>query len=317
MVSRQLTNPNAAWVTMDRIRKYAAEFYGTKTLMFDKALAESVLEMNTGNRRLNRRKIEQLARQMSSGEFENTGEPVIISVEGIINDGQHRLHALVEADAVVDMDVRFGIPRAAFSKTDTGTSRTSGDVLTIKGVSGGGQVASAVRLLVLYKRGLPGSVREFVSNDEIATAFDSWKTITDVVGEVNAHAFPKAIRSTPLYSTAYLASRSPAKSKLSAWLEAVATGLDIGRDSPAYHLREKLLRGTDAAIGTREGLLERFALMIKSWNGFVKDESATRKDFSVDECRPSRGGLPDGDRRPFVEMRRTEQGPPAVRYRPP
>ena len=279
MATRELTNPNASWVTMDRFRKFAAEFYGTKTLMFDKGLAEAVLEMNTGNRRLNRRKIDQLARQMSSGEFENTGEPVIISVEGIINNGQHRLHAVVEADAVVDMDVRFGIPRKAFSKTDTGTSRTSGDVLTIKGVSGGGQVASAVRLLVLYKRGLPGSVREFVSNDEIATAFDSWKTIADVVKEVNTHAFPKAIRSTPLYATAYLASRSSAKAKLPAWLEAVATGLDIGRDSPAYHLREKLMRGTDAPIGTREGLVERFALMVKSWNAFAKDENLSRKDF--------------------------------------
>ena len=182
--------------------------------MFDRALAEAVLQMNTGNRRVNRRKIEQLARQMASGEFENTGEPIIMSAEGVINNGQHRLMAVVEADAVLDMDVRFGIPRKAFSKTDTGTSRTSGDVLTIKGVSGGGQVASAVRLLILYKRGLPGSIREFVSNDEVATAFDHWTGIADVVAAVNRHAFPKAVRSTPLYATAYLASRTPAKGKL-------------------------------------------------------------------------------------------------------
>ena len=279
MATRELTNPNAAWVTIDRFRKYAAEFYGTKTLMFDKALAEGVLEMNTGNRRLNRRKIEQLAHQMSKGEFENTGEPIIISVEGIINNGQHRLHALVEADAVVDMDVRFGIPRRAFSKTDTGTSRSGGDVLTIKGVSGGGQVASAVRLLVLYKRGLPGAIRDFVSNDEIASAFDTWKGMADIVKEVHGHAFPKAVRSTPLYATAYMASRSPGRAKLPEWLDAVATGLGVGRDSPAYHLRERLMRGTDAAIGTREGQLERFALMIKSWNAFAKDESVARKDF--------------------------------------
>ena len=124
-------------------------------------------------------------------------------------------------------------------------------------MSGGGQVASAVRLLILYKRGLPGAIRDFVSNDEIATAYDTWKTMADVVKEVHGHAFPKAVRSTPLYATAFMASRSPGRAKLPEWLDAVATGLGVGRDSPAYQLRERLMRGTEAAIGTRED----------SWNG--------------------------------------------------
>jgi hypothetical protein len=255
------------------------DFYGTKTLMFDRELAEAVLKLNTGNRRVNRRKIEQLVRQMKAGEFENTGEPIIISAEGVINNGQHRLLALVEADISLDMDVRFGIPRKAFSKTDTGTSRSSGDVLTIKGVGAGGQVASAVRLLVLYHRGLPGSIREFVSNDEVAKAFDGWLDIEDIVGRVNKHAFPKAVKSTPLYATAFLASRTSGKGKLEAWLDAVATGLEVSRDNPAYQLRERLMRGIDAAIGTREGQLERFALMVKSWNLWAKGETITKREF--------------------------------------
>lgn len=276
---RPLTNPHAEWVEPGDLTELVHGFYGTRTLMFDRALAEAVLELNTGNRRVNRRKVEQLVRQMQSGQFENTGEPVIISAEGIINNGQHRLLAVAEADAVLDMDVRFGIPRKAFSKTDTGTSRSIGDVLTIKGVKAGAQVSSAVRLLLLYRRGLPEAVREFVSNDEVSQAFDGWRDIEEVVASVNAHAFPKPVRSTPLYATAFLASRTAAKGKLEGWLDAVATGLDVARDSPAYQLRERLMRGVDAPVGTREGQLERFALMIKSWNLFAKGESVARKDF--------------------------------------
>ena len=278
-MARETTNPHAVWVDATRFGKFVADFYGTKTLMFDRALAEAVLEMNTGNRRINKRKVDQLAKQMASGEFENTGEPIILSAEGVINNGQHRLLAIVESNAVLDIDVRFGIPRKAFSKTDTGTSRSSGDVLTIKGVAAGGQVASAVRLLVLYRRGLPGAIREFVSNAEVAAAFDEWKDIEEVVAAVNRHAFPKAVRSTPLYATAYLASRTSQKSKLDRWLDALATGLDVGRDSPAYQLRERLMRGTEADIGTREQLLERFALMIKSWNLWAKGGTATKREF--------------------------------------
>jgi hypothetical protein len=263
----------------DEFLKLVSDHYGMKTLMFDRALAEVALELNTGNRRLNRRKVDQLVRQMQSGEFENTGEPIIISEDGIINNGQHRLVAVVEADAVLDMDVRFGIPRKAFSKTDTGTSRSSADVLTIKGVKTGSLVSSAVRLLILYQRGLPESIRGFVSNDEVARGFDEWRDIEDVVAAVNAHAFPKAVRSTPLYATAFMASRSPQKAKLEKWLDAVATGLEVGRDSPAYQLRERLLRGIDSPIGTREGQLERFALMIKSWNLWAKSGTVTMREF--------------------------------------
>jgi len=130
-------NPHAERISPDEFGRLVRGHYGTKTLIFDKAFAERVLEFNTANRRINRRKLDTLARQMRSGEFENTGEPIIVSAEGVLNNGQHRLWAVVEADAVVDMDVRFGIPRRVFSKTDTGTSRTGGDVLTIKGAACG------------------------------------------------------------------------------------------------------------------------------------------------------------------------------------
>lgn len=272
-------NPHAEHITPGEFGHLVKEFYGTRTLIFDRSFAEAVLAYNTGNRRVNRRKLQVLTDQMRLGEFENTGEPIILSAEGVLNNGQHRLLAVVEADAVVDMDVRFGIPRRAFTKTDTGASRTGGDVLTIVGAHHGGQVASAVRLLILYKRGLPDSIREFVSNDEIARAFERWSGIAEVAQRVNAFNFPKGVRSTPLLATAYLSSRSPGKVKLDTWLHTLATGLDATKGNPAYQLRERLMRGIEAPVGTREGLLERFALMIKSWNLFAAGDTVPMRGF--------------------------------------
>jgi hypothetical protein len=272
-------NPHAEQISTEEFGRLVKDFYGTRTVLFDRQFAEAVLVYNTGNRRVGRRKLDVLARQMRNGEFENTGEPIIISAEGVLNNGQHRLLAVVEADAVVDMDVRFGIPRRAFTKTDTGAPRTGGDVLTIAGVAHGGMVSSAVRLLILYKRGLPDSIREFVSNDEIARAYERWSSIAEVAQRVAAYNFPKGIRSTPLLATAYLASRSPGKTKLDAWLHTLATGLDASRDNPAYQLRERLMGGITAPIGTREGLLERFALMIKSWKLYAADETVPMRQF--------------------------------------
>ena len=271
------SDPHAERLGAEEIAELVRDHYGMKTIVFDKDIAEAVLAYNTGNRRLNKRKLLQLVGQMQRGEFINTGEPVIVSREGILNDGQHRLQAVVEADVEVDMDVRFGISRDAFRVTDTGVSRTPGDVLTIMGAHAGGQVSSTVRLLLLYERGLPGSIREFVSHEEIATAFERWDDLEKVVAAVNAHPFPKPIRSIPLYATAFLASRSPGKAKLERWLDGVATGLEVGRDHPAYQLRERLMRGISAA--TREGLLERFALMLKSWDLYASGDTVPMREF--------------------------------------
>ena len=256
------------------------DFNGMRTLKVDADLARHILEAyNSGNRRLSASRVARLAAQMSSGEFENTGEPLILSREGVLNDGQHRLQAIVDADATVDLDVRFGIPRSVFPKTDTGAARTGGDVLSIAGASYGAQVAQAVRLLILYERGLPDAVREFVSNSQVAVAFERWPDIADTAELLAGRAFPKGVKSTPLLCTAFLASRAPGKRKLDAWLETLETGVGEGKSDPAHQLREYLLRGADAGAGTREAMMERWGTMLRSWMHYRAGETVNARDL--------------------------------------
>jgi hypothetical protein len=83
------------------------------------------------------------------------------------------------------------------------------------------------------------------------------------------------VRSTPLLATAYLASCSQAKERLPAWLETLATG----RSDPAYVLRERLMRGVDSPVGTQESLVERFAIMIVSWNAFAEGHGIGQREL--------------------------------------
>jgi hypothetical protein len=264
-------------ITPEELPALVSGHEGTMTLAVGPELAEALLGSNTGNRRLNARRVSQLADAMRASAFVNTGAPVIMSREGILNDGQHRLAAVVESGSTVEMDVRFGVPRAVFAHTDTGASRTPGDVLSILGVTTGKRVAAALRLLVLYERGLPESVRTFVSNAEVGSAHERWPDMEDVVARVGGHQWPPAVKSTPLYVTAFLASRAPGKTKLDSWLDSVATGLNASREDPTYQLRERLMRGVQSA--TREGMLEKFALMIKAWNLHAKGETVAMRDF--------------------------------------
>jgi hypothetical protein len=266
-------------LTPDKLKALIPTFNGTRTVLMDRHLAEVLLETNTGNRRVSKRRVSQLAEQMRTGQFENTGEPIIVSAEGILNNGQHRLLALIEADAAVEMDIRFGIPRRAFTKTDTGAARTGADVLAISGVANATQISTALRLLLAYEKGLPEHIRDFTPNDEIFRAYERWPDIVDAAVQVQAYNFPKAVRSTPLYATTFLAMRAPGVTKLQGWLHILATGLEADRDNPAYQLRERLIRGFETQSGTREKQLERFSLMIKSWNLYRKGETVPMRDF--------------------------------------
>jgi hypothetical protein len=255
-------------------------YSGMRTCLMDADLARHILEAyNTGNRRISSVRVARLVQQMSSGEFQNTGEPIILSREGVLNDGQHRLQAIVDADVTVEIDVRFGIPRSVFPKTDTGAARTGGDVLSIAGASHGSLAAQAVRLLVLYERGLPGSVRDYVSNAQVAAAYDRWPDVAEAVDRLHGRAFPKGIRSAPLTCTVFLAQRAPGKRKLDEWLEVLETGVSPGKSDPAHQLREYLIRGADAGAGTREAMLERWGTMLRSWMLYRAGGTVTARDL--------------------------------------
>ena len=259
--------------------KLIGHFNGLRTMVIDPTAAHRLLETNTANRRVSLRRVSQLADQMREGGFENTGEPIIISDEGILNNGQHRLLAVIESGASVEMDLRFGIPRRAFVKTDTGAARNGADVLSIRGVQGASQIATTLRMLIAYERGLPEHIRDFISNDDISKAWDRWPDVEGAVAKVQVYRFPSQIRSTPLFATIFLAMRAPKAAGLDSWLHMLATGLEANRENPAYQLRERLIKGVGNELGTRERQLQRFALMIKSWNLFRNDETVSMRDF--------------------------------------
>jgi len=57
-------------------------------------IADLLLTLNTGNRPIRTRQLANFNEILKEKRYVNTGEPVIISDEGILNEGQHRLTAV-------------------------------------------------------------------------------------------------------------------------------------------------------------------------------------------------------------------------------
>lgn len=132
-------------------------------------LAQILLGANPDNRNLRSSKLQQYAQDMRDGRWVMNGEPIIISKEGLLNDGQHRCHAIVQANRSVPVLIIFGIDRDTRTTVDQGASRGAGDYLSMEGEPHSTVLAAAGRMLVAYERndGLNISGSQYVSNGDI------------------------------------------------------------------------------------------------------------------------------------------------------
>lgn len=117
------------------------------------ALAEEWLGKNEANRHLRDRVIDSYARDMKNGAWRLTGEAVKFSVTGRLLDGQHRLWAVVESGAEVEMLIVRGLPDDTQSVMDSGARRTAGDALRLRGETQYSALAATARLALLYNAG--------------------------------------------------------------------------------------------------------------------------------------------------------------------
>lgn len=115
--------------------------------------ASKLLEANTNNRLLSPRRVNALSACIARGEWIVDGNPVKVSADGVLLDGQHRLAAIVQAKQTVPVLVVTGLPKDSQLVMDSGRSRSFADYLRIRGVSNVSNVAAAIRLLWMYNEG--------------------------------------------------------------------------------------------------------------------------------------------------------------------
>ncbi len=148
------------WEAESDIESLAAEGHAATSRMYQKVrayivhvtpvLAELMLEQNVRNRRVSERHITVLSQIMASRDMRLNGETIIFSSDGRLLDGQHRLLACVKSGVAFDTIVVFGIDSDAFDTIDTGSTRSTGDILGINGIASANKVASAVQALLAF-----------------------------------------------------------------------------------------------------------------------------------------------------------------------
>lgn len=255
---------------------------GSREYWITPELARWLLELNTGNRRVSRKRVERYKHIIESGLWINTGEPFIVSDEGILNEGQHRLTAIVEAGIAVPCDIRFGIARKAFEATGTGATRTVGDVISIgHGDSHSSSIAAGARLLRMYQLGLPTSQSAITVSQEIVHASERWHDDLVYASKLATKlAVDHGLRFRNAAVTAFIvmAQRQKNRATVEEFLQIAASGLTNDPNNPARRIYERMRREAGEQRGGRgpyDITIERLAVFIKAWQAWLKNEKVS------------------------------------------
>lgn len=155
--------------TQDAVVPILPHRFSSGVVSISSDIARRWLGSNTHNRNLRGRDVEKYARDMKAGDWHLNGEAIKFDKNGVLMDGQHRLHAIVKADVTVLCLVVRGLESAAQDTMDTGTKRSAADMLQLQGCKNTSLLAATIRNAITVERvGYTGLSTYAVTHQEVS-----------------------------------------------------------------------------------------------------------------------------------------------------
>lgn len=248
----------------------------------DVELAERMLEKLTVQRRLIANHVGFLAREISGGRWWINGDTIRFSKTRLL-DGQHRLHAIVQAGVGIWCLVVEEIDDDAYDSIDTGRNRQAGDVLYTLGYGQGFQVAAAARLLWYYDNKMVLDSGQKVSNHQVVETVRKYPFIK-YVAEYLANA--KTMRAAPILAAVVLIGKRVGRESAMAYLEKLVIGAELRADDPVRFFRDRWL-AQKSKHNTRTERKVWVAITIKTYNAWLAGKKSTMAErWAEDERWP-------------------------------
>jgi hypothetical protein len=244
----------------------------TETVTITPAMAEHILvHHNTHNRGLRSRHVDRFTRIIRAGQWLLTSQGISFARDGSLNDGQHRLHAIVRAGRPVAIRVTFGEAREAFTVLDTNAGRNGSDTLHVAEYKNTSTLAAAARLLAIIESGNP-LANITISNDAVLDVVKAHPNLNEATtpGARIGKKFKCSVAAT---TVAYylISEHSPRKTRVNEFFDRLADGAGQGTRSPILAVRDGLMKkDLDAhfrSAGNRA--VAQSAAIIKAWNAWV------------------------------------------------
>ena len=128
----------------------------TSVVVIDHESAQKILERssNPNNRKISTSTVTNYAKSMINGEWKLNGEAIVFDRNGILMNGHHRLHAVVQAKASIEFLIVDGVSDESFHTYDGGKKRSAADELSMAGNKNCTVLAAIVSSHLVYNDAL-------------------------------------------------------------------------------------------------------------------------------------------------------------------
>jgi len=237
-------------------------------------IAADLLNKNIKNRKVNKRKVAQYARDMINGDFNYNGHTICISDNEILLDGQQRLTASVQTNLSFWTILVEGLDEKVMSTIDSGRTRTYGDRLKLRGYTNYTTLASAVTHSCLIAKKHPKN--SGITSAQLDKVLDAHPLLIDSVSFVKS-TFPKC--DSLLSAIHYIGKVTHSEEVANQFIRSWKDGQINYENDPIYFVRE--LINKDAHRLKKMTTVTKQRLIVLSWNKFI--ESLPLKSGKVDK----------------------------------
>lgn len=252
-----------------------------EVIKFTPKMAEEWLGRNVSNRSHRERVSRRYAYDMVNGDWRWTGDPLRVTADGALKDGQHRLKAVVIAgetdpDIVIPFLVVV-VGADAQEAIDTGIPRKLHDVLKLRGEMDAGALAAVIRLATQWDEG----VRRSLSTNNSSTGthahylrtLEAHPELRDVIADaqrVSRHCeLPASIVGLLWWAFDRIDETSPDDARF--FFDRLADGQGLVSGDPIYELR-KTLDLIKASVRGERSRTHLIAITIKAWNAYRRGD---------------------------------------------
>ncbi len=255
-------------------------------LTIDPPMAQVMLDYNEGNRNIRPSKLDQYKRDMREGRYKFNGESLIVARNGRLNDGQHRLRAILETGLTFKSVVSFGVDPDAIDTIDLGSARSGADALNIDDVPNAAIASSLLKMVVSYERAMKEST---VPAGHIILGSNSRVTVPEIRERYanSASSDRTLIEDAASYAASHSKSfqglLNPQHVAFAYWLlgqidqpatiamlDKIRTQMGFTRGDPIFAAYNNLKR---AATKQTKNTNERIEILVRGWNNMRRGKS--------------------------------------------
>lgn len=225
---------------------------------------------NPNNRSIRRNVVARIEADILAGRFHATHQSLAFDVNGMLQDGQHRLMAGAESKKGLKCWVHFNQPLEHFKVLDSGTARLASDNLAHYGVPRSTTVAPGLKNVLLYERypERTWSNLPMPTTSEIFEKYNAHKELVDTISEacVEVCGKFKGLNKTGLFAACFLAStKGYSNVDILSFCGHLSSGANLSADSPILAYRNYVINNAHPKAG---GNHQQFSLncIIKAWN---------------------------------------------------